>query len=144
MLHNIRDIPVISLTGVNGTSQITQCGDLNFWAKGRDGAYHNTVLSPVLLAPGSPANLVSVDQVSAAGGKCHFGQERADNFVSFDSPDGETRLMIEKVNGIHAFVCDMPPALEEDSEDEDDDDEVGTSEPKMCWMGTTDTPFSPE
>ena len=93
----------ISLTDVNGTSTITRAGDLNFWAKGVDGAYHNTVLTPVLLAPDSPVNLVSVDQISAAGGKCHLGKEKADNFVSFDSPGGDTRLVVEKINGIHAF-----------------------------------------
>jgi hypothetical protein len=136
MLHNVCDIPAISLTGVNGTSQITQAGDLNFWAKGRDGAYHNTVLSPVLLAPDSPANLVSVDQVSAAGGKCQFGKKATDNFVSFETPNGETQLVIEKVNGIHAFVCDMPEDVSEDGSSDADENE---SPFELAWMGGTDS-----
>jgi hypothetical protein len=139
MLHNIREMPPISLTGVNGTSTITKVGDLNFWAKGVDGAYHNTVLTPVLLAPDSPVNLVSVDQVSAAGGKCHFGKEKADNFVSFESTGGDTRLVVEKVNGIHAFVNDLqdvPDLADSDSEDEDGDEDTG---PAMAWMGDCDS-----
>ena len=93
------------------------------------------MLSPVLFSPDVPANLVSVDQVLTTGGKCHFGPARTDNYVSFDSPEGQTRLEIEKVNGIHAFVCDMPDDLEEESDDEED--ERG---PTLAWMGDTSSP----
>ena len=129
ILHNMQDIPAITLTGVNRSFQITQAGDLNFWVKGHDGAYHHTVLSQVLLDPNSPASLVSVDQVSAAGGKCHFSPKRNDNFVSFNSPDGETRLVIEKVNGIHAFICDQPGELDEGLDDKTP--ERGSNRPEM-------------
>ena len=48
-------------------------------------------------------------------------------------------LEIEKVNGIHAFICNMPEDLEEES----DDEEAGEGEgPQLVWMGDTNSPLS--
>jgi hypothetical protein len=140
MLHNIRTISPISLTGVNGVSQITQIGDLNFYCKGVDGAYHCKLIEGVLLHTESPVNLVAVDQMSEAGGKTHFGKKASDNFVSFDGPDGEVRLIVEKVHGIHAFINEMPELAESDDEDENDDEESETNGQQMAWMGDVDRP----
>ena len=139
MLHNVRTIPAVSLTGVNGVTFITEMGDLNFWAKGHDGAYHCTLLEGVLLHEQSPVNLISVDQVSEAGGKSQFGKKPTDNFVSFESPDGEVRLMLEKINGIHAFFCQIPE-LNEDEESDVEDEDSEINGPQMVWMGEVNGP----
>ena len=75
--------------------------------------------------------------MSEAGGKSQFGKKAADNFVSFDFPHGEIRLILEKVNGIHAFVCQAPPSMVNDNEEDDND---GEGEINMAWMGEVDTP----
>ena len=65
----------------------------------------------VLYDPESPANLVSVSQVSEAGGKSHF--EAGGDFVSFPiSENVDIRLKLEMVNGVYAFVT--PPERDYD------------------------------
>ena len=46
-------------------------------------------------------------------------------------------MVIEKVNGIHAFICDQPGELDEESDDETP--ERGSNWPEMAWMGDADS-----
>ena len=128
MLVNVQTIPGVRLQGVTGIRLITQMGDVTWLAKGSDGSIHTQTITDVMYDPESPVKLVSVSQVSEAGGKSHF--EKGDNFVSFDTSEGgEIQLELEKVNHIYAFVNTHEESDEKSEagpliEDIDEDDEV--------------------
>ena len=50
--------------------------------------------------------------INTTGGLLHFGKEPLQNFVAFEGHDGETRLKLEEVNRLYAFVtCSLEVPL---------------------------------